>query len=306
METHSPTQGRDLPIDMGGEIRYDDLKKRGSSLIHELTIEVADHPISLEMEGDAFLDSIREVYHQFFSDKDAECRLRVYPDNSLTVEDESSVGLTFSNGGFRVIEDYFMGSVDLTRNEGELRINPIWFIRSLATFVRNLFTLLLVLEDNGLVLHALGVLKQGEVYVFLGPSGSGKTTVAQLSPEYVVLSDDIVFIKPFGGSYAVFPTPCWGDMQRGDRENRGYPLKGMFKLVKNSQVYLKPYGLAQGISEVFTVPHIPCNFLPFADLLSRYQGLLMQVPCFEMHFTRDGRFWKAVEGEFPGNVRREV
>jgi hypothetical protein len=70
------------------------------------------------------------------------------------VEDESSVGLTFSNGGFKVIEDYLMGSVDLTRNEGELRINPIWFIPSLATFVRNLFTLIFVLKDNGIAPHA--------------------------------------------------------------------------------------------------------------------------------------------------------
>ncbi len=269
-------------------------------MIHELTIEVADHPISLELEGDAFLHPIREVYQRFLSDKDPECRLRVYPDNSLTVEDESSVGLTFSNGGFKVIEDYFMGSVDLKTNEGEVRINPVWFIPSLATFVRNLFTLILVLKDNGLVLHALGVLRDGEIYVFFGPSGSGKTTVAQLSPEYVVLSDDIVFIKPFGGSYAVFPTPCWGDMQRGDRQNRGYPLKGMFKLVKDREVYLKPYGLTQGISELFTVPHIPQDSLPFGDLLDRYQGLLREVSCFEMHFAKDGRFWEAIEDECPG------
>jgi hypothetical protein len=271
-----------------------------------LTIEIADHPISLEIEGDAFLHSVREVYHRFLSDNDPECRLRVYPDNSLTVEDESSVGLTFSNGGFSIVEDYLIGSVDLSKNEGELRINPIWFIPSLATFVRNLFTLILVLKDNGLVLHALGVLKQGEVYVFFGPSGSGKTTVAQLSPEHVVLSDDIVFIKPFDRSYAVFPTPCWGDMQRGERENRGYPLKGMFKLVKDNEVFLKPCSLAQGISEVFTVPHIPQNSLPFQDLLNRYQGLLTEVPCFEMHFAKDGRFWEAIEKKWFGKVIREV
>ena len=275
-------------------------------MIHELTIEVADHPIALELEGDAFLHSIREVYYRFLSDKDPEYRLRVYPDNSLTVEDESSVGLTFSNGGFKVIEDYFMGSVDLTRKEGELRINPIWFIPSLATFVRNLFTLILVLKDNGIALHALGVLRNGEVYVFFGPSGSGKTTVAQLSPEYVILSDDIVFIKPLGSSYGVFPTPSWGDMQLGDRENKGYPLKGMFKLVKDREVYVKPYGLTHGISEIFTVPHIPPNSLPFEDLLGRYQRLLKEVPCFEMHFTKDGRFWEAIEEGWSDKVLREV
>ncbi len=281
-------------------------KKPGFSLIHELTIEVADHPIALELEGDAFLLPIREVYHRFLSEKAPECRLRVYPDNKLMIHDESSVGLTFSNGGFSIVEDYLLGSVDLTRNEGEVRINPIWFVPSLATFVRNLFTLILVLKDNGIALHALGVLRNGEVYVFFGPSGSGKTTVAHLSPEYVILSDDIVFTKPLGSSYGVFPTPCWGDMQRGDRENRGYPLKGMFKLVKDREVYLKPYGLTQGISELFTVPHIPQDSLPFGDLLDRYQGLLREVSCFEMHFAKDGRFWEAIEEGCSDKVLREV
>jgi len=86
-------------------------------------------------------------------------------------------------------------------------------------------------------------------------------------------------------------------MQRGDRENRGYPLKMIFKLVKDGEVYLKPYGMVQGIAEVFTVPHIPPNSLPLGELLNRYRRLLMEVPCFEMHFSRDGRFWKAIDDE---------
>jgi hypothetical protein len=210
------------------------------------------------------------------------------------------VGLCFCEGEVVIVDDYFMGSVDFWEKKGEVRINPIWFVPSLATFVRNLFTLILVLKDNGIALHALGVLKQGEVYVFLGPSGSGKTTVAQLSPEYIILSDDIVFTKPIGNSYGVFPTPPWGDMQRGDRENRGYPLRWMCKLVKDREVRLKPFDLAYGISEVFTVPHIPPTSLPLGDLLRRYQGLLAKVPCFKMHFTRDGRFWEAIEAECLG------
>lgn len=287
-------------MDIAGEIRYDNRNKWGFPLIHEITIEVAQHPVSLELGGDVPLNSIREVYHQFLSDKRAEFRLRIYPDHDLTVHDDSSVGLTFSGEKLRIVDDYLMGFVDLGRNQGEVRINPIWFIPSLATFVRNLFTLILVLRDNGMVLHALGLLRHGGVYVFFGPSGSGKTTVAQLSPEDIVLSDDIVFIKPFGRSYAVFPTPPWGDMQRGGRENRGYPLKMVCKLVKDGQVYLKPYALAEGISEIFTVPHIPPDSLPFGDLLKRYQGLLARVSCFEMHFTRDGRFWEAIDAQCLG------
>ena len=274
-------------------------------MAHELTIEVADHPISMEIEGDAFLHPISEVYQRFFSNGDPEFRLSVYPDDNLVAQDESSVGLTFSNGEVKIVDDYLRGSLDLRNNTGEVRINPVWFIPSLATFVRNMFTLILILRDEGLVLHAVALLRDGEVYVFLGPSGSGKTTVAQLSPECIVLSDDIVFVKPFGHAYAVFPTPRWGDMQRGDRENRGYPLKMLFKLAKDSEVYLRPYGLAEGISEVFTVPHIPLDTLSLRDLLKRYRRLLAMVPCYEMHFARDGRFWQAIDRERTGLALRE-
>jgi len=269
-------------------------------LIHELIIEVANHSISVELEGDAFWGPIREVYHRFASKRNPEFHLCVYPDDNLIVQDESCVGLTFSNGEIRIVDDYLMGSLDLRNNRGEVRINPTWFIPSLATFVRNIFTLIVVLRDQGLVLHALGVLRDGEVYVFFGPSGSGKTTVAQLSPECIILSDDIAFVKPFGHSYMVFPTPCWGDMQRGDRENRGYPLKMMFKLAKDREVYLRPYGLAEGISEVFTIPHIPLDSLSLEDLLKRYRRLLTRVPCYELHFARDGRFWQAIDRECMG------
>jgi hypothetical protein len=261
-EGNSSIEDRRLSVDIAGEIRYDDSTKWGSSLTHNLTIEVADHPVLLEIEGDSFLHPIREVYQRFLSDKHPECRLRIFPDDNLAIREESSVGLTFSNGEVRVVDDYLVGFINLGSNDGEVRVNPVWFIPSLATFIRNLFTLILVLKNNGLVLHALGVLKDGEVYVFLGPS-----------------------------------TPCWGDMQRGDRENKGYPLKMMFKLIQDTEVYLKPYGLAQAISEIFTVPHIPEDSLPIGDLLNRYQKLLREVPCFEMHFTKDGGFWQSIERE---------
>ena len=82
-------------------------------MVHELTIEVANHPISMKIEGDAFLHPVREAYHRFSSDRDPEFRLSVYPDDNLMAHDESSVGLTFSNGEVKIVDDYLRGSLDL-------------------------------------------------------------------------------------------------------------------------------------------------------------------------------------------------
>ena len=129
--------------------------------------------------------------------------------------------------------------IDLAKGYGVAELSLAGLSIGLGTLLRNIFTLMSILRDEGIALHAAGILKNGRVYVFMGPSGSGKTTVAKLSKEYTVLSDDLVIIKPIDGAYCAFPTPCWLDMQRGYRENRPYPIGGIFKLVKDDKIYLK-------------------------------------------------------------------
>ena len=47
--------------------------------------------------------------------------------------------------------------------------------------------------------------------MFFGPSGSGKTTIARLSGDRVVLSDETVAIAGDSGSYRAYATPFAGE-----------------------------------------------------------------------------------------------
>ncbi|MBK8046600.1 MAG: hypothetical protein IPK16_05415 [Anaerolineales bacterium] len=66
------------------------------------------------------------------------------------------------------------------------------------------------LAHGGLLLHASGIVRNGLGFVFFGHSGAGKTTIAGLSAPAVVLSDDLVMIRPMADRVVVFGAPFAG------------------------------------------------------------------------------------------------
>src|SRR5262245_27013883 len=90
--------------------------------------------------------------------------------------------------------------LSLVQPEGRL------FDRGLENFLRVL-TVSFVLESGGFLLHASGIVRNGRAYVFFGPSGSGKTTVTHLSPNDVVLSDDLTLVVRTGRGYEAAGIP---------------------------------------------------------------------------------------------------
>ena len=76
-------------------------------------------------------------------------------------------------------------------------------------------TIFAVIADlnGGLLLHASGLLVDGQVYLFMGHGGSGKSTVVRLSPHTLALNDDTVLVHQAGGEWAVSGTPFWNHRQ---------------------------------------------------------------------------------------------
>ena len=178
--------------------------------------------------------------------------------------------------------------------------DPKAFDRAVENFLRVLYAHTL-LDVDGFLLHAAGLVRDGRAYLFFGPSGSGKTTVTTMSPDALVLSDDLTLVKvasedgqlicrsssvPFRGVFA--PRP--------ERETF-YPVAGFFRLVQDASDFLVPLSGARAVGEVV-------SSLPFVterhDLAGRAIDVVSKAvagtPVFHLHFKKDRTFWDAIGG----------
>jgi hypothetical protein len=266
-------------------------------LKNELKLEVAHNLISLRLSDPLFFTPIEQSYRGFLSDGKPKVVIETQIVDTIPQTRSKGEHVIFTKRGMRISDNSFGGSVDVTAAKGELYTTAEWLLFSLKVFLRYVFILLNLREGDGLVLHALGVLKDGEVYVFFGPSGSGKTTAATLSAGHTILSDDLVFLQPAGGSYWVHPTPPWGDMQEGKRENRPYPLKAVFKLVKAEEIGMKKCNALQALSDVITFPPRSTDIISADTLLNRFFHLVTGVPFYELRFVQERSFWPCIDAQ---------
>jgi len=149
-----------------------------------------------------------------------------------------------------------------------------------------------LLGQQGFLLHAATVVKNGKAYVFVGRSGAGKSTVASLSPRGSVLTDEISLLKRVDGEWRAFGTPFWGEF-RADGANTSAPLAGIFRLVQaavNRLVPLRPSELLKSM--------LPC-VLFFSSQVGDNDRLLQilvaaseQVAGYNLQFQKSRSFWE--------------
>ncbi len=275
---------------------------------YELKIEVANIVTSLELD-DPFLflfQQLRETFSEFLSaevltkagesNKSAEINIGVKIVDNLKAQESSIPGLYFYGKEAIVKGSNFLGRMDLSKRKGEIDILPSYARESLASFLRIIYNILLT-REGGLVLHACGIVKDNRAYIFFGPSQSGKSTVAQLSKDYTILSDDLIVIKRVNGSCKVFGTPYWDRLKESQGKRGIFEIAGLFKLVKDNKTYLKRFSYSQGMAEVLTLPGIPKEHQPIDKLLNISSHLIKETPCYELHFLPNKTFWRCIEKE---------
>jgi hypothetical protein len=185
------------------------------------------------------------------------------------------------------------GWIDQKQKTGELSMRALG---EPENFLRVLYAWL-CLEHQGLVVHASGVIRRGRGYVFFGPSGSGKTTVATLSLEHTVLSDDLVIIRKHGSVYRVHGVPFRGDMPEAPRCNASAELSGLFTLIKNDEHRITPLTRAEGVARLSAcVPFVMSQLSNTERVLEECRAVVAAVPLNALHFRRDPGFWEAIDG----------
>ncbi len=124
---------------------------------------------------------------------------------------------------FRLSSSDFDCRVVLKKKKGELKIRPD--ANAFNTFLRVLYSVVL-LGENGFLVHAAGLERNGEGYLFPGRSSSGKTTLARNAKGFRVLSDELVAVRRENKSLRLFSTPFSGEYD-GEIERLDADLKAM-------------------------------------------------------------------------------
>lgn len=184
--------------------------------------------------------------------------------------------------------------VDFKARDGYILLSSSNPLDEMEYILRVIYSFL-SFESGGLMLHAAGIVHRGYAYLFLGESGSGKTTIARVSAGKVILNDDLVILIPTGREWQVHSTPFWNPSQVRPQPASA-ELAGLFKLFKDSQVYIEEFSGAQALAEIIAcVPLIASHPKLGAQLFKRCETILERTALMRLHFLPDNSFWKPIE-----------
>jgi hypothetical protein len=169
------------------------------------------------------------------------------------------------------------------------------FDRGLENFLR-VMTASFVLDHGGFLLHGACVVRRGAAYVFFGPSGSGKTTVARLSPEDTILSDDLTLVMPAADRYVAAGIP-FGLAHHAVPASRGsFPIASLNRLIQSRDVGREPLSGARAVAEVAgSLPFVTREAARAGKAIATVGRAVEALPVFRLRFRKDDSFWKVVE-----------
>jgi hypothetical protein len=151
-----------------------------------------------------------------------------------------------------------------------------------------------LLEHQGFLLHAATVIRDGKAYIFTGRSGAGKSTVATLSPQGSVLTDEISLLRREAGVWRAYGTPFWGEFKAAG-SNSSAPVAGIFRLLQsaeNQAVPLRPMAILRAL--------LP-NVLFFSterestrQLLEILSRAATEINGYNLSFRKNATFWEVL------------
>lgn len=267
---------------------------------YQVSLSIADFPVTLATGDETMYHRLVNRYADFLNEDSQEpivtIDLQVTPDAQFI---EPRPGPLIIESSYRP-EDltyrayYEQGHVDWQTGRGHLEMHPD---AGVENFLRVIYAWL-CLQDGGLLLHAAGLVRGGEGYVFFGPSGAGKTTTTRLSADTAeILSDDLVILRCADGRCTLYGVPFKGDLSDAPRANQQAQLKSIYRLQQDSEHYLEPLPKITAVAElVASSPFVVRDLSLSQQLIEVCRQIAQTVPVQMMHFKKDNGFWKVIDG----------
>jgi hypothetical protein len=201
--------------------------------------------------------------------------------------------LQFPGEQVRLTAPGYSGCIDLQHNSGRLALASAAPIEDVEYFIRVAYAAL-AFRAGGMMLHAAGIVRGGQCYLFFGHSGVGKSTVARLSQGDLGLNDDLVILLPEPEGWTVYATPFWNPSQVRPSPSSA-PVAGLFRLVQAAQVKLDDLSPGQAMAELLAnLPVISADPQRVAALIARCRSLIQAAPVQRLSFLPDASFWGAI------------
>jgi hypothetical protein len=142
-------------------------------------------------------------------------------------------------------------------------------------------------HNQGVLLHAAGLLRDGLAYLFVGRSGAGKTTLVEHASGFKYIHDDNVAVCRQRGRWWAYGVPTLDNAGRPGA-NVAAPLGGMFLIEKGSQLQKKR------LNRVVALHALPENVIsPVEDratgrmLFDTLLTLVTEVDSCRLQFVKD-------------------
>jgi hypothetical protein len=203
---------------------------------------------------------------------------------------------------FALREIMFLNGNRLQAESYSQKFVPLYYSLALRIFLSSLLS-----KNEGLLLHASGVVKDGFAYLFLGRDGAGKTTVANLSKRFLILGDDQIAVRKKGGRFLAYPAHCWGERKFNySSGQQGFPVRAVFFIRRATKLSFNPLPGIHALSRLLHSSDYIHYLRYLTDDLAKKafftsHGLFKQLPCFEMRFTKKDDFWPELEKSLRDN-----
>lgn len=265
-----------------------------------LKISIGNISVLIQSNTD-FIAEIRDIYTNFINDGENPSifiKVQVVTSeefvNELTyMADSPDVNIDEFSGLCTINWQNFHGEFNLRNREGILQcINHT----GLSNFIRIIYSLIL-LEETGFLVHASSLIKNGKGYLFPGKSGAGKTTITRLSPDAILLTDEVSLVKMVNGKFNIYGTPFWGELAVGG-ENLSVPIEAVYFPVKDKKNSINSIGASKALEKLLP------NVLFFVNepkynlkLFNLCNDFVDHVSANELHFVPSPEFWRLIDVE---------
>jgi len=200
-----------------------------------------------------------------------------------------------SEGIIKVDHPLYQGFYSIQGEEGRVMVSGYF---ALGAVLRTILSVIIV-DHGGLAVHSSCITRNGKTYLFSGPSGYGKSTIVKLTENPLLYSDEVTLVrKDNSGNFHIFHSPFRSEIYSEPLEPSG-EINGIFFIKQDTEVYLEPLSQTQALFKM-----LPCIFFPViernpyeAKIFNLCCDFLRQVRPMDLHFRKDGSFWRCIEEE---------